>query len=174
MKQLLVYIFIFCVFSQENIFSQDTISLQSVEGITEAFRGALDGKKGEKRDTTIFRNLFLPSATIYQISHLEHASKDIFPISLDEIIHASGSIVENTEVVSKTTGLTFHELGKQAIAIQTVQTTNVTSAIETRGISCYNLVYIKDRWWIASWTGYTSQDDFEIPDEFLFPSERKN
>ena len=138
----------------------------SPEGIVKEVFAQVSTQPGEKIDLEAFSNLFLPNArftVLYQ--------DDSFPEPYETVSLEEFKELLTDEYYQK--GFTQYELGKRvdqyngiAQVFQSYEGKD-SDGYEERGIASYQLVYLKDRWWILSvlWTG--DSNGVKIPKQYL-------
>jgi len=150
-----------------NLHAQDkNEALQSIDGIVNEVLNIISIKKGETIDTTTLRNLFLPTANFSVHTHNDSISSPIETVSLNEFLellkdpyYEEGFLeYEISKVVDEYNGIaqvfqTYH--GKDS------------EGYEETGITSYQLVNFRNRWWIANtlWTG--DGNNVEIPEKYI-------
>ncbi|WP_148639395.1 hypothetical protein [Aquimarina longa] len=167
MKNIILLLFIIGI--QSNISGQiDTLSVQSIEGITSKMIALISGDIGEKRNWDAYRNLFLPRAQKISIGKTKDGKSKVRVMSLEEFVRNVGPLYAKNGFEEYAIGLTINEFNGIANVFQSYYCKNLTGTYEKRGINSYQLVYSKNRWWIASTMFTNETKDSPIPDKYLF------
>lgn len=163
-------IFIFLVFSLPlQISAQtDTISVKTIEGITNKMIELISGEKGEFRNWDEYRNLFLPTAQKISINRNAPSRRQVRVRNLEEFVREVGPLYKRDGFEEYAIGLTINEFNGIANVFQSFYCKNLLGTYERRGINSYQLVYANDRWWIASTTFTNESKTKTIPDKYLF------
>ncbi|NMM47721.1 hypothetical protein [Marinigracilibium pacificum] len=136
----------------------------SIEGIITEFLDQITIVKGEKMDTSLIRNLFIPSAQFAILNHgdssyVETVSLDEFLILLMDPYYEEGyEEREISKVVDEYNGIAqvFQSFyGKDS------------EGNEERGITSYQLVKVDNRWWIVNLLWTLESDNLKIPDKYI-------
>lgn len=142
-----------------------TESVKTIDGILTKMLSLLSVKKGETVDIKTLETLFLPEATFsvrapddsYKIKFETVGLKD-FIASLKDSYYESGFLeIETGKVVNEFNGIAnvFQSFyGKDS------------EGNEERGINSYQLVYLKNRWWITNMIWTFETDEVKIPQKY--------
>ena len=170
-----ICILLFAISLHFNGLSQiDTVALQSIEGITNKMIELISGDIGEERNWDEYRNLFTPRAQKMSLRKLKDGSSKMRVMNIEEFVRNVGPYYARDGFEEYAIGLTVNEFNGIAIVFQSFYCKNLIGTYEKRGINTYQLVYMDNRWWIAS-TLYTNEtDDAPIPDQHLFKKYRSN
>ena len=173
MKKICVFLLVIGL--HFNCFGQiDTTALKSIEGITNKMIELISGDIGEERNWNEYRNLFTPRAQKMSLRKLKDGSSKMTVMNIEEFVRNVGPYYSRDGFEEYAIGLTINEFNGIAIVFQSFYCKNLTGTYEKRGINTYQLVYMDDRWWIAS-TLYTNEtDDSPIPDKHLFKKYQSN
>lgn len=167
MKKILVLLILISL--QTKMVGQiDTISLKTVEGITNKMIELISGEIGEKRNWDEYRNLFLPTAQKISIRERKDGKRSVRAMNLEEFIRIVGPLYARDGFEEYAIGLTVNEYNGIAVVFQSYYCKNLLGTYEKRGVNSYQLVFMDDRWWIASTLFIGEADDMPIPDKFLF------
>ena len=145
----------------------DTLSLKTVKGITDKMIELISGEIGEERNWEEYRNLFLPTAQKISLRQTKDGESKIRVMNLEEFVRNVGPLYGRDGFEEYAIGLTVNEFNGIANVFQSYYSKNLLGTYEKRGINSYQLVYMKDRWWIANtlFTGET--DDSPIPNKYI-------
>lgn len=167
MKNILLFVFVLGV--QFNIEAQvDTLSTKTIEGITNKMIELISGEIGEERNWDAYRNLFLPRAQKISLGKTKDGTTKARVMSLEEFVRNVGPLYAKNGFEEYAIGLTINEFNGIANVFQSFYCKNLTGTYEKRGINSYQLVYSKNRWWIASTMFANETEDSPIPDKYLF------
>ena len=167
-KVIKVFIFLLlgCQMHAQVVIIEKKPPEHSPETIVKEVFAQVSTEPGEKIDLEAFANLFLPNArftVLYQ--------DDSFPEPYETVTLEEFKELLTDEYYQK--GFTQYELGKRvdkyngiAQVFQSYEGKD-SDGYEERGIASYQLIYLKDRWWILSvlWTG--DSNGVEIPKKYL-------
>lgn len=146
----------------------DSMALKSVEGITDKMLEMISGDIGEERNWEDYRMLFLPSAQKISLRNSKDGKSSVRVNNLEEFVRKGGPLYARDGFEEYKIGLTVHEFNGIATAFQSYYCKNLIGTYEKRGVNIFNLVFVDDRWWIAS-TMFTSETEGnEVPDKYLF------
>jgi hypothetical protein len=153
---------------QMNLCALDTIALQSVEGITSKMIELISGDIGEERNWDEYRNLFLPTAQKMSLRRNKEGKSRVNVMNLEEFVRNVGPYYARDGFDEYSLGLTKHEFNGIAVVFQSFYCKNLIGTYEKRGMNSYQLVFLKNRWWIASTLFTNETEDTKLPDKFLF------
>ncbi len=145
----------------------DTVSVKSIEGITNKMIELISGAKDEPRNWDDYRNLFLPRAQKIFINRKAPPKKQIRVMNLEEFVRNVGPLYKRDGFEEIALGLTVNEYNGIANVFQSYHCKNLIGTYEKRGINSYQLIYANDRWWIASTTFTNETDENKIPNIYL-------
>lgn len=146
----------------------DTISVKSIEGITNKMIELISGEIGEKRNWDEYRNLFLPTAQKISIGPGRGGTQRARVMNLEEFVRNVDPLYARDGFEEYAIGLTVNEFNGIANVFQSYYCKNLLGTYEKRGVNSYQLVYLNDRWWIANTLFTPESDEATIPDKFLF------
>ncbi|MGH1384404.1 hypothetical protein [Kordia sp.] len=147
-------------------------AVKSIDGILSRMLELLSVEKGNAIDHKSLKDLFLPNATFSVRSPDDSYPNPLETVNLKDFIESlKDSYYED--------GYTEIEMGKvvnefNGIASVFQSFTGIDSeGNKEKGINSYQLVYLKNRWWIANmiWTLETS--DAKIPEKYLKGDSKK-
>lgn len=172
MKKALLGLFV--IGFQFNLISQiDTISVKSIEGITNKMIELISGEIGEERNWEEYRNLFIPTAQKMSIRKTRDGKERVNVMNLEEFVRNVGPYYSKDGFEEYAIGLTINEFNGIAIVFQSFYCKNLKGTYEKRGVNSYQLVYLDDRWWIASTLFTNETEDSPIPDKYLYKKYRE-
>ncbi|MEW7292682.1 hypothetical protein [Aquimarina sp. 2304DJ70-9] len=145
----------------------DTVSVKSIEGITNKMIELISGAKDEPRNWDEYRSLFLPRAQKIFINRKAPPKKQIRVMNLEEFVRNVGPLYKRDGFEEISLGLTINEYNGIANVFQSYYCKNLIGTYEKRGINSYQLIYANDRWWIASTTFTNETEDNKIPNRYL-------
>ena len=169
MKKILLVFFILIsattLTAQEKM-SADTNAAKSIDGIVKEVLRLVSGEKGKTRNWEALRNLFLPTATFTVLNNSDSIAQPVETVSLDDFIKLMHDEYYEQGYLEYEIGKTIDEYNGIANVFQSFYGKDSENR-EERGINSYQLVYFKNRWWVANllWTGDTN--GVKIPDKYL-------
>jgi len=167
MKKLILLLFVFG-FQLGLIGQVDTISVKSIEGITSKMIELISGEIGEERNWEAYRNLFLPTAQKMSLGKTKEGKSKVNVMNLEEFVRKYGPSYSRNGFEEYAIGLTINEFNGIATVFQSFYCKNLTGTYEKRGMNSYQLVFMENRWWIASTLFTNETEDSKIPDKYLF------
>jgi len=171
MKQIIILLF--AIAGPFQLMSQlDSTDVQSVEAITDKMLEMISGDIGEERDWETYRQLFLPTAQKISIRKSKNGQSSARSMNIEEFVRNVGPLYARDGFEEYKIGLTVHEFNGIATAFQSYYCKNLTGTYEARGVNTYQLVYVDDRWWIASTLFAAESDGVKLTDEYLFEEYR--
>jgi len=173
MKKIMLFVFVLGM--QYSVNGQvDTLAVKTIEGITNKMIALISGEIGEKRNWDEYRNLFLPTAQKTSIGLTKDGKKRIRVMNLEEFIRNVGPFYARDGFEEYAIGLTINKFNGIANVFQSYYCKNLIGTYEKRGINSYQLVYLKNRWWIANTVFTPETEESQIPDQYLFKKYKKN
>lgn len=150
----------------QELMSTNPDAVKTIDGIVNEMLHIVSGEKGKKRDWDAFRKLFLSTARLtirYQDSTL---AMPIETVTLDEFIEYMQDEYYNEGFIEFELGKSVDEYNGIANVFQSYYVRDGKGDSEM-GINGYQLVYFKDRWWIANlvWTG--DKNGIPVPKKYL-------
>lgn len=166
-------IFFFLLVSAASSMAQDTMlpdtnAVKSIDGIVKEVLRLQSGEKGQVRNWVALRNLFLPTAT-FTILNNDPLRPPTETVSLDDFIELLHDEYYEEGYIEYETGKTVDEFNRIANVFQSFYGKDSKNK-EARGINSYQLVYFKNRWWIANLLWTLETEKVKIPKKYL----RKN
>lgn len=167
MKYLILTISFLLNFSILSKAGEDSLSVKTIEGITDKMLELISGEIGEERDWDEFRKLFLPTAQFVSVNPKAKPNRQTRTMNLEEFIRNIGPLYSRDGFLEYSLGIEINEFNGVANAFQSFYCKNLTGTYEARGINNYMLIYADDRWWIAQSSFSNETDDSLIPKEYL-------
>ncbi len=127
----------------------------------------ISGEQGKVRDWEAFRNLFLPTANFTVLYHAtDPISLPYETVSLDDFINMMDDPYYDEGFLEYELGKVVDEYNGIAHVFQSFNAKD-SDDLEEKGITSYQLLYTKNRWWIVNviWTG--NSNGVEIPNRYL-------
>lgn len=152
-------------FGQE-IMNTDSTSVTSIDGIVKEVLKIISGNEGKVRDWKTFRNLFLPTAHFTILYNDAEFPEPYETVSLEEFIELMHDIYYEKGFTEYETGKKIDEYNGIAQVFQGFYAKD-SEGEEGRGITSYQLIFFKDRWWIANIIWTTDSNGIKVPDEYL-------
>ena len=167
MKFILIILFVqvsLLVKAQEKINSNPN-AVYSIDGIVKEILQIISGEEGKVRDWDAFRNLFLPTANFTVLSH-DTLSLSVETVSLEEFIELMHNEYYDQGFTENEISKVVEEYNGIAQVFQTYYGKD-SENYEENGITSYQLVQFKDRWWIVNilWTG--DSNGVNVPEKYL-------
>jgi len=125
-------------------------------------------EKDEVKDWDEYRNLFLPSAQKISIKPDAPPHKQVRTMNIEEFVRYAGPTYPKEGFEEYVIGLEVNEFNGIATVFQSFYCKTLSGSYEARGVNSYQLIYLNDRWWIASTMFVNESDDVKLPDELLF------
>ena len=169
MKKILAVFFILIstmtLTAQEKM-SSDMNAVKSIDGIVKEVLQLVSGEKGKTRNWEALRNLFLPTATFTVLNNNDSISRPVETVSLDDFIKLMHDEYYEQGYLEYETGKTIDEYNGIANVFQSFYGKDSKNE-EARGINSYQLVYFRERWWIANLLWTLATDKVKIPKKYL-------
>ncbi|GAA4271370.1 hypothetical protein GCM10022258_06630 [Aquimarina gracilis] len=146
---------------------KDNSYLKTIEGVTNKMIELISGDIGEERNWEEYRNLFLPTAQKMSLSVNKKGEERVRVMNLEEFIRNVGPLYKRDGFEEYAIGLRVDEFNGIASAFQSYYCKNLKGTYEKKGINSYQLVYSKNRWWIASTLFTAETEDNPLPEKYL-------
>ncbi len=160
---------IFSLLIPIQLFSQiDTMALKTPEGITAKMLEFISFEKGETKDWNEYRNLFLPTAQKISVKPDAPPSRQVRTMNLEEFIRYVGPQYPKEGFEEIVIGVDVNEFNGIATVFQSFYCKTPSGSYEARGVNSYQLVYLNDRWWIASTMFINESEDAKLPNKYLY------
>ncbi len=152
----------------------DTMALKTPEGICEKMLEFISFEKDEVKDWDEYRNLFLPGAQKVSLRPQEGASlrRQVNSMNIEEFVRYAGPNYPKAGFEEYVIGVNVQEFNGIASVFQSFYCRSLDGNYEARGVNSYQLVYLNERWWIASTMYINESDDVKLPNELLFEEYR--
>ncbi|MEM9686654.1 MAG: hypothetical protein AAF934_06995 [Bacteroidota bacterium] len=168
MKKI-VLLFTCCISTHviaQNDSSSNAKSVNSIDGILNEMLNIISGEEGKKRDWDAFKNLFLPTANFSVLSQDESYPRSLETVNLEDFIDSMKDSYYDKGFKEYELGKVVNEYNGIANVFQSFYGKDSEGA-EAKGINSYQLVYFKNRWWIANMVWTFETDDLKIPKKYL-------
>lgn len=152
-------------------FSQvDSIAVKTPEGITAKMLEFISFDKGEVKDWNEYRNLFLPGAHKLSINpdNGKPIYKQVRSMNIEEFVRYAGPNYAKNGFEEIVIGVDVKEFNNIATVFQSFYCKTPDGSYEARGVNTYQLVFLNNRWFIASTLFTNETEDIKLPNEFLF------
>ena len=166
MKVLITYCLLlvsFSLYSQKKQYADD---VTSPEAISEAILKSISGNKGEKRDWTRFRNLFLPSAQLNAVYH-QNDSTWLKVNSIETFIQLAGTWYEENGFKEYSFKIKIEKFGNISHVFQSYGASLADGKEIERGVNSFQLVFLEGRWWIVNLLWDSETKSSKLPKELL-------
>jgi hypothetical protein len=144
----------------------DTTAVKSIDGILKKMLNIISGEKGKIRDWEAFRNLFLSTANFTVLNTIDSLQQPVETVGLEEFIKMMHDPYYDAGYLEYETGKTVEEYNGLAIVFQSFYGKDSENR-EEKGINSYQLVFFKNRWWIANLVWVLASRDVPIPGKYL-------
>lgn len=144
----------------------DTTAAQTIDGIVNEVLKIMAGEKGKVRNWSAFRDLFLPTATFTVLNHDDTFPTPTETVSLEEFIELMHDSYYDEGYIEYELGKVVNEYNGIANVFQSVYHKD-SENVEGKGMNSYQLIYFKNRWWIANLIWTTDSNGVEVPKEYL-------
>ena len=154
----------------------DTMALQTPEGVCNKMLEFISFEKGEEKDWDEYRNLFLPNAQkmSFRAKSGESLAKQARAMNIEEFVRNYGPSYPEKGFEEYAIGVDVQEFNGIANVFQSFYCKTPDGSYEARGVNSFQLVYLNNRWWIASSMFINESDRNKLPDDLLFPEHRSN
>lgn len=153
------------------VYSQiDSAALKTPEGVAAQMLKFISFEKDEVKDWEDYRSLFLPSAQKMSFRPIngESLSKQVRANNIEEFIRYAGPNYSKKGFEEYVIGLDVKKFNGIASVFQSFYCRTLDDSYEARGVNAYQLVYLNERWWIASVIFINESEDEQLPKELLF------
>ena len=138
--------------------------INSPEAIVNAGLNAISVNKGEVADWKRFESLFLPNAQVSVLRH-KNDTATMLQFSIKEFIKTSSKYASENGFKEYSTGNKIEEYNGVATVFQSYVALH--GETQVKGVNTYQLVYVEDRWWIASLIWTNNRNGIEVPSQYL-------
>jgi len=123
-----------------------------------------------KRDWEDFKYLFLPGARVISIKTDNSGKYNFYNVTVDEYIEMIKPRLDKANYFEIEIGRKQEEYNNISQVFSTYKSTLITEKkmFFESGINSFQLIYYKDRWWIASALFNNETKDTMIPDKYKF------
>lgn len=170
MKNVL-FLSICCLIGFSHLQAQvDSLSLKTPEGVCAKMLAFISFEKGEEKDWDEFRNLFLPDAQMmsFRFDSGTPISRQARSQNIEEFVRYWGPNYSKTGFEEYVIGLDVKEFNGIATVFQSFYCKSLDGSYEARGVNTYQVVFLNDRWWIASSMFTNETEGAKLPDDLLF------
>ena len=123
-------------------------------------------EKGQKLDEAAFRNLYLPTASFTILNKGNEFPDPYETVGLEDFIELLEDEYYEAGYSEQEIGRTVDEYNGIAHVFQAFESKD-SEGMEARGISSYQLIFFKNRWWIVSVVWTPESDSNPIPEKYL-------
>ncbi len=154
----------------------DTMAFKTPEGVCNKMIEFISFDKGEEKDWDEYRNLFLPNAQKMSFRAQPGASlaRQARASNIEEFVRNYGPSYPEKGFEEYAIGVEVQEFNGIANVFQSFYCKTPDGSYEARGVNAFQVVYLNDRWWIASSMFVNESDEIKLPDALLFPEYRSN
>ncbi len=144
------------------------VKYQTVEETVNKMLELISVEIGEEPDWIEYRDLFLPTAQKIVVNpKAKNPANRIRSFTLEEFIRYVGPLYGRDGFKEVPLGLTINEFNGTANVFQAYHAQNLKGTYDKKGINNYQLVWVNNRWWIASTTWATETEAMPIPSKYL-------
>jgi hypothetical protein len=146
----------------------DPADVASVDAIITAIYDVISGPAGEKRDWDRFLSLHTPGAQLIPIQFQNGAPAHTV-LTPDQYVQNAGPYLEQNGFFEKEVARKTERYGNLVHAFSTYDSFRTAEDTEPfqRGIKSFQLIYEKDRWWIANIAWQPEWPGLPIPEQYL-------
>jgi len=157
----------FVTISQAQI---DTMALKTPEGVAAKMLEFISFEKDEVKDWDEYRNLFLPGAQKMSFRPKDGQSlrNQVRAMNIEEFVRYAGPGYPKNGFEEYVIGLDVKEFNGIASVFQSFYCKTLDGSYEARGVNSYQLVFLNNRWWIASTMFVNESENVVLPNELLF------
>lgn len=168
MKQFIIVLFISLSISS---FAQQTTiphteAVKTIDGTLTRMLQLLSIEKGEKIDTKSLEKLFLENATFSVRATDANYPYPFETVSLKDFLASLKDSYYESGFEEKEIGKVVNEFNGIANVFQSFEGSDSEGNTE-KGMNSYQLVYLKNRWWIANMIWTFETDTVKIPKKYL-------
>ena len=148
----------------------DSAALKTPESVAAEMLKFISFEKDEVKDWDDYRNLFLPCAQkmSFRPQNGESLSRQVRANNIEEFIRYAGPSYSKNGFEEYVIGLDVKEFNGIASVFQSFYCRNLDDSYEARGVNAYQLVYLNERWWIASVIFANESEEVKLPNELLY------
>lgn len=148
----------------------DSTALKTPEGVAAKMLEFISFEKDEVKDWDEYRNLFLPSAQkmSFRPQPGQSLSRQVRANNLEEFIRYAGPSYSKSGFEEYVIGLDVQEFNGIASVFQSFYCRSLDGSYEARGVNSFQLVFLNERWWIASVMFINETPEVPLPNELLF------
>lgn len=141
----------------------------SVDTIIAALYDVISGPAGQTRDWDRFRSLATPTCQLIPIQRRQEGGHQHGVLTIEQYIERAGPYLEQNGFFEKESARKTERYGNLVHAFSTYDSFRTAEDTEPfqRGINSIQLLYEKDRWWIANIAWQPEWPDLPIPDTYL-------
>ena len=145
----------------------------SVDAIITALYDVISGPAGQARDWDRFRSLAMPTCQLIPIQRQQDGSHGHVVLTVEQYIERAGPYLEQNGFFEKEAARKEDRYGNLVHAFSTYDAFRTPEDTEPfmRGINSIQLLYEKDRWWIANIAWQPEWPDLPIPEDYLSDSQ---
>jgi len=147
----------------------DPDDVASVDAIITAVYDVISGPAGQKRDWDRFRSLLTPTCQFIPIQPQQDGTHAHVVLTGEQFLQNAGPYFEQNGFYEKETARRTERYGNLVHAFSTYASFRTAEDKEPfqRGINSFQLLFEKDRWWIANIAWQPEWQGLPIPDKYL-------
>ena len=145
----------------------------SVDAIITAIYDVISGPANHPRDWDRFRSLLTPTCQFIPIQRNEQGEHGHAALTAEQFIQNAGAYFDQNSFYETETARKTERYGNLVHAFSTYDSYHNKDDAEpfARGINSFQLLYEKDRWWVANIAWQPEWPDLPIPDTYLSDSQ---
>lgn len=165
MKQLLIIFLLVPLLSlSQDLMEANIGATKTIDGTINEMLRIVNGEKGKTRNWEAFKELFLETAN-FTVVYFEQ-DQPYETATIEEMIEFMQDDYYNTGYKEEVLSRQIEKFNGIAHVFETVRHVEPDGNIAL-GLNSYQLVYGKNRWWIANIIWTTEDENSKIPDKFL-------
>ncbi len=143
--------------------------VESVDAIVAAVYDVISGPAGQARDWDRWRSLFLPEARLIAVGQDPEGGIQYRIFTPEDYVQSSGSMLEASGFFEQEIGRTQEEFGPVVHLFSAYQSKRTLDDPEpfARGINSFQLMHLRDRWWVVTVYWTSERPDLPIPARYI-------
>ncbi|AXG70284.1 hypothetical protein KORDIASMS9_02523 [Kordia sp. SMS9] len=147
-------------------------AVKTIDGTLTRMLQLLSVEKGNAIDTKSLKELFLPNVTFSVRASDEKYPNPFETVNLEDFLESLNDNYYKQGYEEKELGKVVNEFNGIANVFQSFIGSDSEGNTE-KGINSYQLVYLKDRWWIANMIWTMETDEVKIPKKYFHENSKK-
>lgn len=147
-------------------------AVKTIDGTLTRMLQLVSVEKGNKIDTKSLKKLFLANATFSVRATDENYPNPFETVNLEDFLESLNDSYYEQGYEEKEIGKVVNEFNGIANVFQSF-IGHDSEGNNEKGMNSYQLVYLKDRWWIANMVWTMEADEVKIPKKYLSKGSKK-